>query len=229
MVKKISTKKHWDDTWERWGEDYSVNNCLVTNILKLFKNNLSDKKILEIGCGRGTDLIYLAQKGADVYGNDYSQKAVEIFLNLAKENKVKVSVSNENTLLGLKYPDNNFDLVFSQGVMEHFEDPSRFIFESIRVVKPDGYLIIDIPQKFHPLTLYKYYLISKNKWFAGWETSYSIFELKTIAKLFGLQIVKIYYWGKHTNKNFLLNILDFTPFTSNNIGVIYKKHEKNNL
>jgi SAM-dependent methyltransferase len=46
----------------------------------------------------------------------------------------------------LNYPDNYFDIYFSGGVIEHFEEgPLRVLQEAHRVLKPDGILILTVP------------------------------------------------------------------------------------
>ena len=41
--------------------------------------------------------------------------------------------------------DNSFDLMVSYSVIEHLNDPSNFLSESLRCLKPDGHLIIETP------------------------------------------------------------------------------------
>ena len=58
-------------------------------------------------------------------------------------------------LFNLPFPDEEFDVVFNQGVMEHFKiagiNPDVGIQEMLRVVKKDGTLVILVPAFFSPL------------------------------------------------------------------------------
>ena len=55
------------------------------------------------------------------------------------------SISN---IESLPYED-NFDLVFSDNVMEHIENPDQIFSEVHRVLKPGGIFIFKTPNKFH--------------------------------------------------------------------------------
>jgi len=74
-------------------------------------------------------------------------------------------------------PDATFDIVFHQGLLEHFKDPLPLLEEQFRVLKPGGFLLVDVPQRYHIYTVIKHTLIFLNKWFAGWETEFSIGRL----------------------------------------------------
>ena len=78
--------------------------------------------------------------------------------------------------------DGCIDIVFHQGLMEHFHDPCDLLEENRRVLREGGYLLVDVPQRFHIYTLLKLVLIRLNRWFAGWETQYSIKELEEIVR-----------------------------------------------
>ena len=78
----------------------------------------------------------------------------------------------------LPFPDGTFDAVFHQGVLEHFSNPAAFLAENFRVTAPGGLLVVDVPQRWHPWTLLKRAALRVDRWFAGWETEYSIDELE---------------------------------------------------
>jgi SAM-dependent methyltransferase len=92
----------------------------------------------------------------------------------------------------LPFMDETFDLVFHQGLLEHFHNPDDMIKEHKRVLKKGGYLLVDVPQKYHYYTVVKHILIFFGKWFAGWETEYSIVELEQKLEKQGFKIVSSY-------------------------------------
>ena len=138
------------------------------------------------------------------------------------------------------------DIVFSQGVVEHFKNPILVIKEQLRVLKKNGILIINVPQKFTGYTIKKKILIRKNKWKFGWETEYSYNNLKKIAKILKLKEKESfgynYYksWGepafvlrdlveKITRKKFMKNsnLIKLISMAYNNIwNVIENKYGK---
>jgi hypothetical protein len=51
---------------------------------------------------------------------------------------------------------------------------------------------VDVPQRYHYYTLIKHILISVGKWFAGWETQYSVRELERLLERHGFTVVSSY-------------------------------------
>jgi SAM-dependent methyltransferase len=49
----------------------------------------------------------------------------------------------------IPYPDNNFDLVFADNVLEHLAEPSRIFAEVARVLKPGGHFLFKTPNRWH--------------------------------------------------------------------------------
>lgn len=98
------------------------------------------KKILEIGCGIGTDLVRFAQGGAQVTGVDLSETAI----GLARQNfelhelKADLKVGNGESL---EFPDDSFDVVYAHGVLQYTADISKMLEESLRVLKSRGAFI----------------------------------------------------------------------------------------
>ena len=50
----------------------------------------------------------------------------------------------------LPYPDQHFDVVFSHEVLEHVDDDARAMREMARVVAPDGYIVLFVPNRWFP-------------------------------------------------------------------------------
>ncbi len=78
------------------------------------------------------------------------------------------------------FPDNTFDLVFHQGLAEHFKDSLPLIKENYRILKHGGCCLCDVPQTVHPYTVIKHILIAMDKWFAGWEKQFTMGQLKKL-------------------------------------------------
>jgi len=98
-------------------------------------------KVLEIGCGMGTDGAQFAMAGADYTGIDLTDAAIE----LARQ-RFAVSGLNGNFLVSdaenLDFPDESFDLVYSHGVLHHTPDIEAAIGEIYRVLRPGGRAVI---------------------------------------------------------------------------------------
>jgi ubiquinone/menaquinone biosynthesis C-methylase UbiE len=99
------------------------------------------KRVLEIGCGMGTDGSQFAEGGADYVGVDLTEAAAR----LARENLALRGVPGETMAANaehLPFPDESFDHVYSFGVIHHTENPDAVIAEIRRVLKPGGTLTV---------------------------------------------------------------------------------------
>jgi len=102
----------------------------------------SGEKVLEIGCGLGTDLIEYAKNDAIVTGIDLHEDQINLTkLNFELRNlsysDIKVANAEE-----LPFSDKEFDFVISFGVLHHTPDTQKAINEVFRVLKDDGTAII---------------------------------------------------------------------------------------
>ncbi len=99
------------------------------------------KRLLEVGCGLGTDLIQFARACASVTGVDLTPQSIELVkTRFALEGlPVDARVSDAENL---PFADESFDVVYSFGVLHHTPDTERAIREVHRVLKPGGRIII---------------------------------------------------------------------------------------
>ena len=109
-----------------------------------------DKQILEIGCGMGINAIILAEQGANVTALDLSSKRLEMVEDIIRENEIQRIRLVHGSAEALPFPDNSFDIVYSNAVMIHL-DKQTAIREFYRVLKPGGKVILVEPMKYHPL------------------------------------------------------------------------------
>jgi len=114
------------------------------------------KKVLEIGCGCGTDLLQFAKAGANIYGIDMSPHSVELTKKrLALYGVIgKVRRDNAEDLHWIK--DKTFDLVYCWGVIHHSPNPERLTAEIHRVLKTGGTLKAMVYHRFSALGLLVY-------------------------------------------------------------------------
>jgi len=188
-MERKSVKNNWEKFWgERETEEmYADSERLVHNLVKVI--DVKDMKVLEVGAGTGRDSMTLAALGARLFLIDYARESINKIKGLPESNKLRPVLGDA---LQMPFSDETFDVVFHQGLMEHFKDYMPLVRENSRVLKKNGLIVIDVPQKFHIYTVFKHILIFLGKWFAGWETEFSIKELVTIVEKNGFEVVHVY-------------------------------------
>jgi ubiquinone/menaquinone biosynthesis C-methylase UbiE len=104
--------------------------------------DLSGKRILEVGCGRGVFSNYLKNKypSAQIIAVDFSESAIAI----AKQkfggmDGLNFQVANAENL---PFVSNSFDYYVSCETLEHVLDPAKMILEIKRVLRADGKFIV---------------------------------------------------------------------------------------
>lgn len=192
-MEKISTKAHWQKYWKLPDHQPLVRHEeMLSNMLAV--TSVKGKKILEIGVGMGGDSIFLAKKGAHLGAVDFTKEALEALRSNAKKAGVPIELIQADAR-HLPIKDNTYDIVFHQGFLEHFTSPLELVLEQKRILKPGGFLVIDVPQRFTSYTIKKHILMTLGKWFAGWEREFSVGELEHLVQKAGLIPIRSYGWG----------------------------------
>jgi SAM-dependent methyltransferase len=188
-MKRASEKKHWDDFWadSRHLEDvYGTDGRIIDNLEKSV--DLKGKSVLEVGAGTGRDTFLLSSQCGTAYALDYSEESLKLMKSMP-DNPVIVVCGDA---LNLPFSSESIDVVFHQGLLEHFRDPGALLDENVRILKKGGVLLVDVPQRYHYYTFLKHILIVLGRWFAGWETEFSARELETLLEQRGLEVVSTY-------------------------------------
>lgn len=100
-------------------------------------NAFAGQRLLEVGCGMGTDLLQFARGGARVTGVDLTPRSVEIsrhHLELYGQHGDFALTDAEK----LPFADESFDVAYSHGVLHHTPDTAGAVREIHRVLKPGG-------------------------------------------------------------------------------------------
>jgi ubiquinone/menaquinone biosynthesis C-methylase UbiE len=167
-------------------------------LLALYSRKINKPKVLEIACGTALDSYMLAQKiDGKSFASDISEKSISLAKQWSKFFKKKIKLSLQDAKK-TSYKDGYFDVIFSQGFLEHFKNPTPYIKEQIRILKPGGYLIIDVPQKYNIYTLYKHLMLFLKKYPFGWETQFAPEDFKRIEKKFNIKLTQLFGWDDGT-------------------------------
>jgi len=134
--------------WSNYATFAEFRGALVCAILQQ-RMNLTKKNCLDIGCGSGGTSIALAQNGAQVTALDHNAARVNLLkARLGQESAIQVLHTDAHTL---QFPDQQFDLVILQDVIEHLPKPQEALNEIYRVLKTGGLLYFSTPNRWSPL------------------------------------------------------------------------------
>lgn len=113
--------------------------------------HLAGRSILDLGCGIGTYVRMFRRFSDDVHGVDVDPDRV-----------ARASESLPNIQVGfgerLPFPDERFDVVFLNEVIEHVDDDRRTTAECVRVLRPGGAVVMYAPNRLFPFETHGVYL-----------------------------------------------------------------------
>lgn len=148
---------HWNQTPLFYSEDerYRIYPWLP-EVAEFTKH--AGEKVLEVGCGTGSDLLQFAKNGAEAHGIDITEE----HLRLAKQRVGDLAQVQYGDGRAIPYPDATFDYVYSHGVIHHSDEPQKITAEIMRVLKPGGKFNIQVYAKWSYFSLYLVLRFGKN-------------------------------------------------------------------
>jgi len=130
-------RRYWDERWDRQRLPNEYQQRRGETVLAILQSlRLRNPEILDLGCGTGWFTAAASRFGRTT-GIDLSETAIAV---------ARAAYPNVTFVAGNVYemalPAAYFDVVVSQEVVAHVEDPSAYLAIIARILKPDGYLII---------------------------------------------------------------------------------------
>lgn len=143
---KHEIKKQYNDFSNTYSENINYDESSNSLFYEQIDFDLADKKILDIGCGDGSDLKKISEQGAVVYGVEPSEEFVKSAKQLNPTGIIKVSVAEE-----IPFSNEMFDIVVSKWALQTCTDLEKALSEAARVLKPGGMLVL---LSKHPMQQY---------------------------------------------------------------------------
>jgi ubiquinone/menaquinone biosynthesis C-methylase UbiE len=137
----------WENIFSarKWGE-YPAEDLIRFVARNFYQSpNRSTIKILELGCGTGANLWFIAKEQFSVYGIDCSKTAISLARKkLDKETPNWMGELRVGDFVELPFEDNYFDAVIDQEAVycNSFEKSKKIYDEAARVLKSNGLLYV---------------------------------------------------------------------------------------
>lgn len=116
----------------------------IYDLHKTWFGDLSNKKVLDLGCYMGNSLsMYLAENSNKYLGIDLSGKGIE-HLSRRLQN-VEGARAEVMDFLSEEFTEKDFDLIYAYGVLHHFRDVEELIQRLNEKLKPGGMIVSHDP------------------------------------------------------------------------------------
>jgi len=109
--------------------------------------NLTGKRVLELGCGGGTNVVAMAAQGAHAIGLDFSPEQLAAARRLAEREEVKVELHTGDLAELVFLRAESIDVAFSAYALGLVEDLNRVFRQVHRVLRQGSPFVFSLP---HP-------------------------------------------------------------------------------
>lgn len=195
------TKKYYRDYASSfgWGERSAV---LDKERVSLIDKFTVGKRVLDIGCGAGLYVDYLAKKGLQAYGVDF----VDEFITQAKKLKKGTFVKGQAEKLPFK--DDAFDTCLLFNILEHAVE-DKTLKEAKRIAKKR--ILVIVPKVVDEIleksgVIFHHYLDKSHL------REYEADDLKRLAKLYKLKLIHLQPAHPLYNETIFLSLFEGSVF-----------------
>jgi SAM-dependent methyltransferase len=148
-MRRLTEASFWEEGWwqRKRPERLRLYRDLDFEMVRLLARAGGSKacRTLELGGGGSRILPYLGRKfGFRVFGSDFSWRGCLLLKANLGLQRIEGGVVCEDLFQSSLAPE-SFDLVYSQGLIEHFDDSAPVIIEHLRLMKPGGKLVLVVP------------------------------------------------------------------------------------
>ncbi len=148
--------RDWDQFWGRTqSQRFSQVSWSKRRILEILKPRCQVGNFaLDAGCGSGFFTKFFCEEGLTATALDYSENALQMAAEATKQAAKLVRADMVNDVLSQTLTE-RFDVIFTDGLFEHFtnEDQDKILSNLISVLKPGGYIVTFVPNRWSPWEL----------------------------------------------------------------------------
>ena len=139
-----------------WREWYQRKLDVVEPEVEMFAgllNRSMTPRVLDVGCGMGRHVSYLAGIGVDTYGFDISEWAADETMKLLRKTGVEARVWVGDMFKPFPFEDGFFDGAIAARTIHHghIREIRGAIAEIDRVTRPGGYVLLQVPELHDPI------------------------------------------------------------------------------
>jgi SAM-dependent methyltransferase len=116
------------------------------------RDSIAGLRLIDLGCGFGALAVFFAGRGAVVTGIDPIADRLEVGRAVAAEHDLPVEFGR-GRMEKLEFADESFDLAIQNNSLCYIvdrEDRRSALAETLRVLKPGGFVVIRNPNRWHP-------------------------------------------------------------------------------
>jgi SAM-dependent methyltransferase len=187
---------------------------LVLSILKRYAI-APPARVLDAGCGWGTTLDALEQRGYQPTGVDVSRQALE---HLDRPDRMLIEADLTCEFAPTAVAQSAFDAVLALDVIEHIDDDATALANLGRLVRPGGIMIVSVPALPE--------LFSEFDQVQGHRRRYQPEQLRAAFDQSGLAIEQLFWWGSWLVPLFRTRRRSVRAAETETSAEIYRRHLK---
>ncbi len=135
----------WNEIFRREGKVFVQPHEAMPDILRVLKRQTTPR-VLDLGCGNGRHVVYLARHGCQVFGLDSSPEALALTRTWLAQEGLAAELRLHSMTEPLPYPPEFFDAVLAIQVIHHaaLATIREIVGEMGRVLKRQGFVCVTV-------------------------------------------------------------------------------------
>jgi SAM-dependent methyltransferase len=140
----------WEIQYRTHGRVFETPHPDLLAFARLLSENGAGR-VLDLGCGSGRHVVYLAKHGYDVHGMDVSPTGLKLTEQWLASEGVTAELRQADMTATLPYADAFFDAIIAVQVIHHgrLRVVQAIIAELTRILRPRGLVFITVPKRKH--------------------------------------------------------------------------------